>query len=207
MSLRLQERRALLILMTLVEECSNAQIDEKYHLKIDRAVRENLVDAGLIKARKTTRPRIAWWHELTEEGWRRCRDEFTRPAPERSDPTTRVLYGVLPFVDALLRRNGQQLADLLTVPAATPPDLPTRLREAYEELTENQSGLVSLIDIREALSDTPRPELDELLRTMNRSREIVLSPDADQKNVTPASRAAAIEIGGEAKHELTIPRS
>ncbi len=50
----------------------------------------------------------------------------------------------------------------------------------------------------------PRTELDEVLVEMDRRREIQLDPDPNRAGLTQDARSAAISIGGEDKHLISI---
>lgn len=79
-----------------------------------------------------------------------------------------------------------------------------RVRDAYRELTSRPGELASLARLREKLSDVPRADLDRVLRDMDRRREIQLDPDPNRKALPAEAHAAAVRIGGEDKHLISI---
>jgi hypothetical protein len=73
-------------------------------------------------------------------------------------------------------------------------------------LPTDQLGQVSLADLRDALGRLPQGEINRVLRDLATNREIDLVPEINPKILTPRERAAAIHLGGEDHHYLTIPR-
>lgn len=81
-----------------------------------------------------------------------------------------------------------------------------RIRTAYKELVAQPAGWVALRRLREHLNDIPRDELDKTLYNMDLTPGVFLEPEVNQKTLTDADWAAAIRIGGEEKHLLSIMR-
>lgn len=65
-------------------------------------------------------------------------------------------------------------------------------------------ALLSLARLRDELSDVPRADLDAELKRLNRERVIQLDPDPDRRNLTARARAAAIPLGGEDLHLVSL---
>ncbi|WP_405433216.1 hypothetical protein [Micromonospora sp. NBC_00617] len=228
-------RQALVALMTHVAEASNPELYEQFRLRIEKNVREELESAGFIVWRKGLRGTII--HELTDEGWKRARREVGADAPERATSAWLLHYGTFKHLDRLLAAHNLQLADLYVGPpgvpgtdtqpsneeVSTPPKgaaVPTngdqagepdgiegRIRETYLRLADAPGSLVSLARLRGSLADLARDDLDRVLRAMDRRREIHLEPDPNRKALTQAARDAAVVIGGEDKHLITIDHS
>jgi hypothetical protein len=206
-SLTIPEKSALLVLMLLGKEVANAQIKDTYRFSIEKPVRDELVRRGLIDVREERRPRKHYVHVLTEAGWRHGRRELAEPLPERADRSFRVLHGVLCAVDAYLTRTHQELRPFLHEHAEPPEaDVTEWIESAYDSLVGRPGGWVSLTRLRGALSRIPRDELDDALRILSRRPQVFLIPEANQKILTSEDRAAAVELGGEAKHLLSIER-
>jgi hypothetical protein len=207
--LSVPERSALLALMTFVTAASNSEIRDRYGFTIDKQVRERLIDAGYLTATKTAR--TGFVHELADKGWARCRDELATPPPGRAHRAYRILHGVLGCLDQYLTATGLTLADFLE-PQAKPDtdDLDAtrpaddRLLASYDELASRPGAWVGLARLREALPDLPRQEFDEALLQLDLLPHVSLIPEANQKALTAADRAAAIHVGGEDKHLLQI---
>ncbi|MGC4856988.1 hypothetical protein ACLQ24_27350 [Micromonospora sp. DT4] len=222
-------------LMTHVSEASNPELYEQFRMRIEKNIRKELEDAGLIVWRKGLRGTII--HELTDEGWGRARREVGADAPERASAAWLLHYGTLKHLDRLLAARNLQLADLYVGPpgipgvdsqpsdeGSTPPKgaavrddgdqagnepdgIEDRVRRAYLRLAETPGALVSLARLRGSLRDLARDDLDRALRAMDRRREVHLEPDPNRKALTQAVRDAAVAIGGEDKHLITIDHS
>lgn len=212
--LSVPERSALLALMTFVTEASNTEIHTRYRFTIEKGVRERLTQLGYITTYRSggNKP---YRHELTEAGWRRCREELSAPAPDRAHRAYRLLYGVLHILDAHLRRSGSELADVFVPspdssaparPVANASDTQARVRAEYQDLAAEPGAWVSLTRLRSALSDLPRPEVDQALLHLGVQPRVHLIPESNQKVLSDADRAAAVRVGGEEMHLLAIDR-
>lgn len=78
-----------------------------------------------------------------------------------------------------------------------------RVRGAYRQLTQQPGELVSLTDLRPMVGGY-RPHVDAALLHLHRQRQAVLIPESNQKTLTTADRDAAIVIGDQAKHSISI---
>lgn len=65
-------------------------------------------------------------------------------------------------------------------------------------------GWMPLTRLRSTLADLDRAAQDAALKDLFRRQDLDLVPEANRKALTPADHAAAIEIGGEAKHAARI---
>jgi hypothetical protein len=80
-----------------------------------------------------------------------------------------------------------------------------RIRAAYSAVTGGTPGTwIDLSRIRPHLQDITRAEQDAALRQLERQPDVNLVPESNQKTLTPARRAAAVEIGFQPKHLLWI---
>jgi hypothetical protein len=205
-------RQALIALMVRVTPASNPDLRESYRMQIDKATRQELADAGLISWRKGVRGAI--FHELTERGWIRARQEFVVAPPERVSSAWLLHYATLRHLASIMERNDHKIADVFaatdpgpeTAPSGETEDTPLedRIKRAYSEVAESPGDLVSLFSIRERLADFDRAELDRVLKEMDRRREIHLDPDPRRNELPQEVLDAAIAVGGEDKHLLTI---
>ncbi|WP_284742788.1 hypothetical protein [Amycolatopsis sp. RTGN1] len=207
--LTLPERSALLALMTLIREASNANLTDELGIKIKKEERQHLVELGYIKAWQTGRYR-AWVHELTDEGWRRCGDELGSPTPKGAPKATRLQYSLTRRFAAFMARSDLRIADIFvlddesTAPVA---DITDRIRAAYTELATAPGAGVSLTRLRRAFADVARSDLDAALLRLALEPSVRLNPEFNQKTLTPADRAAALRTGGEDVHLLSIEQS
>lgn len=215
------ERAALLALMTFVDEVANPEIKARYGFPIDGKIRERLKADGYIADRRDgTRPGRPFVLSLEEKGWLWCRDEFSMPPAKEMPKSYRLLYGVLNNVDLYLRRSNCQMADFFSAEAAPAAEagarpatgkhalgadsVEKRIRLAYQALVREPRGWIGLRLLRQELGDLPRGDVDEGLLRLDLLPGVYLQPESDQKNLTDADRAAAIRIGGELKHLLSI---
>jgi len=207
--LSIPERSALLALMTFVAAASNSAIRERYGFTIDRPVRQRLVDEGYLTT--TTGARNVVVHELTDKGWARCREELAAPLPSRAHRAYRILHGVLVSLDHYLTTTDLTLADFLEPQAkpgvdgaadARPAD--DRLRASYVALASRPGAWVGLARLRETLPDVSRQEFDDALLRLDLLPQVSLIAEVNQKALTDADRAAAIHVGGDDKHLLSI---
>lgn len=86
------------------------------------------------------------------------------------------------------------------------PATPEGIAAAVREVDATPGEWVSLTDVRPKLGGT-RAEQDAALLHAARSRQIKIIPEENQKTLTTADRAAAVNIGGEPHHVLMIPRN
>ncbi len=63
---------------------------------------------------------------------------------------------------------------------------------------------MSLARLRPLLGGAEHGDVDTVLRQMDRSPHVSLIPEENQKTLTAKDRAAAVKIGGQDNHLLTI---
>ncbi|MEU4548788.1 helicase-related protein [Nonomuraea dietziae] len=83
-------------------------------------------------------------------------------------------------------------------------DVEQRIRAMVRELEREPGGWVSLTDLRARLSDVPREQMDEALRSLNRQPDATLVPEDNQKALRPEDRAAALTIGDQPKYYIRL---
>ncbi|MEQ4303695.1 hypothetical protein ABNF97_20345 [Plantactinospora sp. B6F1] len=162
---------------------------------------------------------------LTDEGWRRAAEELGAEAPRGAGSTGGALYVALDFLRRLIDHSGTRADDLFrlqisggdvvsALAAAPPPapgpapdrdaDVATMVRRTYQELAGRPGDYVMLSELRSALGDLPRAEVDAALVRLNRERNVHLVPESNQKVLRPEERAAAVNIGNQDKHLIAI---
>jgi hypothetical protein len=198
-------RQALVALMLHVTEASNPDLRKLYHVTIEKSARDQLTREKLITWKKGLRGAI--FHELTDQGWVRGRDELTLAPPEGVGAAWHLLYGTFRHLNGLMIQNGYQLADVFTRKDPGPLSVEDRIRQAYSDLSAEPGELVSLARLRDELSDIPRRTLDDALLEMDRQRAIQLEPDPHRLTLSDRAKEAAIPLGGEDMHLITIGRS
>ena len=198
-------RQALVALMLHVTEASNPDLRKLYHFTIEKSARDQLTREKLITWKKGLRGAI--FHELTDQGWVRGRDELTLAPPEGVGAAWHLLYGTFRHLNGLMIKNGYQLSDVFAAEDPGPLSIEDRIRQAYGELASEPGALVSLARLRDELPDIPRKSLDEALLGFNRQRTIQLEPDPNRMALSDRAKAAAIPLGGEDQHLITIDPS
>lgn len=205
------ERKLVLALMTLVTEASNPDLKARYGWVVTPAIRRRLDKLGYITFRRADGvPGRPYVHELTDAGWSRGHEELAAEPPEGSQPTERLLYGIVNVVDRFMAASGSTLSDIFTPQSratATPQDLGVRITAAYEALAKKPGDPVFLRRIRERLPDVLAADFDAALLELGRRPGVHLQPETKQRVLTDADRAAAISIGGDPKHLLVIEGS
>ena len=86
----------------------------------------------------------------------------------------------------------------------SPEEVEKRIRAAYFELADEPGRHVPLIKLRALLTDLPREDVDAALTRMNLLPDVFVDPQSNQKILTPEERAAAVRIGGQDKHQISI---
>ncbi|WP_213456743.1 hypothetical protein [Rhizomonospora bruguierae] len=198
-------RQALVALMLHVIEASNPDLRRLYRVTIEKSARDQLTREKLITWKKG--PRGAIFHELTDQGWARGRDELTLPPPEGVGAAWHLLYSTFRHLNGLMIKNGYQLSDVFTGDDPGPLSIEDRIRQAYGGLAGEPGALVSLARLRDELPDIPRQRLDEALLDLDRQRAIQLEPDPHRVALSDRAKAAAVPLGGEDMHLITIGRS
>ncbi len=193
------ERAVLLVLMAESRPLPNPELIN-LGPKLDKPSRDKLNGLGLIESYTENRRFV---HELTDKGWHLCRDIVAAGPPPKSTGPAKTLYTVLGSLNRYLTSADLSLADVFgpTDAAATTED---RIRRAYTDLASRPGGWVSLTNLRAALTDIDRSDVDEALRAISRTPGISLIPEENQKVLTTEDRDAAIMIGPEHKHLIAI---
>ncbi len=196
------ERAVLLVLMAQARPLPNPDLIN-LGPKLDKPSRDKLNDAGLIE---TTRENGRFVHELTDKGWRLCRDIVSAGPPPRSTGPAKTLYTVLGALGRYLDTADLSLADVFGAPgpANEAPSLEDRIRSVYADLAPRRGGWVRLTHLRAKLSDTDRDDVDSALRALYRAPDVSLIPEENQKVLTADDRDAAVTIGDQNKHVIAI---
>jgi hypothetical protein len=200
-----QHVSALFVLMGLSRAVSNTELHELAGIRIDGAVRRQLNDEKLVDSSRV-KGNAPYVHELTDKGWSRCGELLTAPAPERPGVLGHAVAPILGGLDRYLRRANLRLADLFQ-PATSREELETSIRDAYATLAREPRDWVRLADLRPLLNGASRDDVDGVLKDMSRGRRAQLAPDSNRKTLTEADRAAAVEIGGEDNHLISVGQS
>lgn len=199
-----QDISALLTLMAVAREIDNTELEEVTGIRITGDVRRRLNDLGLVTStRLGNKPYV---HDLTDKGWVRCRSEFTAERPARPGYYGYAFFAVLNSLDRFLNREDRQLADVFQ-PETGDSGLETQIRAAYRKLAPRPGEPVRLAKLRPLLNGAPKEEVDAVLATLGRKQIVTLTPNPNGKDVTAEDRAAAVRIGGDENHMISIEES
>ncbi|MFC4373413.1 hypothetical protein ACFO5K_04815 [Nocardia halotolerans] len=193
--LTLTERCVLLVLMAEARELTNAELSAIAGLELTGKYRRHLNELGLVDSTLVGR---AFVHELTDRGAVWCAKEFAGRRPARSGPAGGALYTVLAGLHRYLGESGNALADIFR------PDIAAQVETAYAELTRGSGAPVRLAVLRAHLDGVPHGAFDRALGLLARRDGVHVRSEADQKTLTDTDLAAAVVLGGTARHLLTI---
>ncbi|WP_410578464.1 hypothetical protein [Amycolatopsis sp. lyj-108] len=198
---------AMLVLMVIAREMSNPELDEMVGFTLDGKERRQLNDLDLVSSDRSKvlrgRPFV---HELTEYGWAWCEEELsTEGVPSPRTSLGSALYVLLGGLGRHLRRERLRLADLFMPEVQlTAEEIETRIRIAYRKLSQAPRDWVGLVDLRPMLGEASTVDVDAVLKELSRSGQVRLVPESNRKALTAAAHAAAVRIGGEDNHLLSI---
>jgi hypothetical protein len=204
------ENAILIVLMAEAREVLNTELKKVYGLDVRKTSRDKLGRKRYVASRKSG-PTYAL--QLDDQGWVHVQDELTfrsNGATAQAAALSAVLVGLR---DRVLDRSGcksfAELFALTDVRGAAPVAgqdeiLRTRIRNAYAALTGEPGGWVSLARLRQFFGDVPRAAMDDALRLISREPGVTLAPMSNQKTLTDADHDAALHIGGQDKHVLSI---
>lgn len=98
---------------------------------------------------------------------------------------------------------------LSTDPAVREVQIENRIREAAASAGVDRGGELHLtmVQLRAATADLPRGEVDAAIQRMGRQRGVDVLVNENQKELTPADRAAAIHIGPQRYDYMLVQRS
>jgi hypothetical protein len=195
---------ALVVLMSQARELTNPELEQLVGFTLTGKDKNALVDRKLIESRKTAGGAFA--HQLTDEGWRTCKQltEISGGLPTGST-LGRALYVLLSDTRQALGRLNVSHADFFA-PAeeTTADDLSARIRSAYWSLARKPGDWVGLAALRPWLGTTPRADVDRALIELIREPGVHIIPSANLKALTSADRAGALRIGDQDAHAIAI---
>lgn len=213
------ETAVLFILLAEGGPVANADLTREHGCYLKRGQRDNLVRLRLVEVeRKSGRLVLT----LSDRGWAHCRAELASgSAPARSGAVGGALFAVLRRWDRYLTSRHLSLGDFMSgggvemAPAEVVPaseqerglETDERVRAAYAMIAPVVGDLVSLADLREAVGDLVRADVDASLRRLHRKPGVALVPEANQKSLDQRSREAAVVIGDQPKHSIAMQLS
>lgn len=130
--------------------------------------------------------------------------------------STGIPAHLLPAIDTYASQRGLDrvtaVERLLTIGLETsdtstaPQDLTSQIRAAYFSLAPRRAAYVSLTDLRPLLADIDRKTLDAEILRLHVAEDANLIPEENRRVITPEDRVAAIIVGGEPRHLISISR-
>ena len=212
--LTVRQRAVLFALLGEARQVANPELERLIGVRLDGADRRQLNARKYVESTKVGR---AYLHELSDAGWRWCAQELTAPPGERAGSLERAHYKVFGLFARHLDRAGLTLADI-AAPAPDAPasfaangtnaaDLSAFIETGYRSLAAAPGEFVSLRELRLRVAertDRPRPDVDAALTTMFTAQRINLIPQSNQQSLSDADREAALLVGGEYKHLISI---
>jgi hypothetical protein len=200
--LTVRQRAVLFALLGEARPVANPELEALIGVRLDGAERRDLNRRRLVES---TRAGRAFAHELSDAGWRWCRQQLAAAPGERAGSLERAHYQVFGLFARHLDAAGLTLADIARPgPADAEDDLPAGIGTAYRSLAAAPGQFVSLSELRLRLPGRPRPEVDAALAALYAAHRVNLIPQSDQRALSDADRAAAVRVGGEDKHLISI---
>ena len=209
-----RERAALFALLAAARKLSNSELEAQIGMRLTGRERRKLNDLKLVESEKPGREFV---HELSDGGWRWCAGELAAGLTGRGTILERSLYLALGMFERYATAARLSLADVATLDlkrsrgrhkrretAEGDGDLTVRVTAAYEALAPAPGEFVKLRQLREQLPDIPRLALDGTLAAMFAAQRVNLIPQSNQQALTAADREAALRLGGEHKHLVSI---
>ncbi|MFJ4101246.1 hypothetical protein [Amycolatopsis japonica] len=198
-----KQTAAMLALMVVAREVSNPELREIVGFALDGKERRQLNGLDLVASEQRGRP---FYHELTERGWAWCEEELSQEeAPPPRGSLGSALYVVLGGLGRHLRREKLRLADLFMPEVdLTVEEIESRIRLAYRKLSRSPRDWVALVELRPMLGEASTVDVDAVLKELSRSGQAHLVPESNRKALTAADHEAAIRIGGEDNHLISI---
>lgn len=205
--LGVKQRAVMITLMSEGRPLSNTEMKEAHGLVLDGPDRLRLNELGYIESTRANNGNAPFVHELTDPGWRWCREELTagRPRSSREESLGKALYAVLGGIARYLDHIEKGPAEVFAI---TPVEsLEDRIHATYQKLAETPGSNVSLADLRQELNGVPRTEVDDALLRLNSAKGVTLAPQENQRLLTKQERDAALRVGIQNVHLLRIESS
>ena len=218
--LTVRQRAVLFALLGEARQVANPELEQLIGVRLDGAERRDLNDRRLVES---TRAGRAFAHELSDAGWRWCAQELATAPAGRGSSLERAHYRVFAVFARYLDAAGLSLADIVRPEAepeaetetetarleaeAAEADLTACIEAGYRSLAVGSGEFVSLRELRLRLTELtgrPRPDVDTALAALFTAQRINLIPQSNQRALSDADREAALRIGGESKHLISI---
>lgn len=223
--LTMVETATLFVLMAESGSMRNATLTRDHGCRLEKESREKLEQMKLIEVERISGGRLVL--TLGDRGWAYCSDELSADStPPRAGAAGGALYAVLRRIGGFLAVQRSSLADFVAGSTATEApragaekaealestttgsqETVERIRSAYRTLAGRSGDLVSLADLRDLVADVSISDMDAALRRLNRQPGVALVPEANQKTLDARTRVAAVVVGDQPKHSISMEMS
>lgn len=195
----------LIALSSFGGSASNTQLGQRYRFTLTGKKRTALMESGYITSTRKS-GRDPFLHELTEKGKALCRNALrVGPDPDAS-LGHRINQGMFERLTELLAAKGLDIFDSVTPGDESGAATKEGLSTVYFRLASRPGAWVSLTDLRAELAGVERESLDRLLHDLHVAEEVTLIPEENRRSITADDQAAAVRIGGEDRHLISIGR-
>jgi hypothetical protein len=207
MTYGIRERAVMIALAALGGKLSNAELNKVYKLDLKKQFREKLNRDGLVESRPENRSFI---HVLTDKGWQHVENEMGAELPANAGSAGGALYALLAGLRPAATRAGglkALLAGSVGRGDQTPHpanDVRHQIHNAYRALAKRPQDWVQLRDLRLKRAGAAKSDVDSTLKRMFLNKEINLTLNDDQGSITQADSDAAIRIGANDMHMLSM---
>lgn len=204
---------ALVVLMAEARQLTNTELTALAGFTLTGADNTTLEKTlGLVETDRSQKP---FAHQLTDKGWALVRRLHLMQPPNESKSATRTLLTLLRNIDRSLEQlqstHGVKLShgeffrqqQHATNEGADPE---AQVRTAYAVLAPQPGDWVGLADLRDRLPGLTKAEVDAALLALLDQDGVRIIPVANTKALSARDRAAAVDIGGEDSHVLSIGR-
>lgn len=176
----------------------------RLRINLERPARDELVQAGLVKVHRE-RDNGPLSLQLTDAGRDRVDEHIDAALPSGTKCGVATLRLVLATVRPLLHQPPPVPDGAGShPPAAADLDMEARIRTTYAAVAPRPGAWVMLSRLRDALGAADRAAVDAALIRLNRSPDVQVVPDSNQKVLTDAERAGAVRIGNQDRHAISI---
>jgi hypothetical protein len=194
---------ALVVLTAEAREVTNTDLKELAGFSLNGADNKKLEALGLVETDRSHRP---FSHHVTKKGRDVVDELHTTTPPKAGGSAIRSLFTLLKNLHrALGEGSTAEFFSRERGPKPAPePDVEQRIRAAYDMLPKQAGGWVGLADLRDRLPDLDRAAVDAALRAMAREPGVRIIPVANSASLQPRDRAAALRLGDQDNHVLSI---
>lgn len=211
--LKLADSSALVVLLKDGGEVPNAEFKQRFGFELRAESRRRLEKLGLIEVRKEGQ-RIHL--SVSEKGWSGgALDVFDLEPPARSGATGALAATLLEVARHYLKVADIPLSEYLQPgggyvrpgggkAGASDAETGELIRKAYAGLAREPGESVLLSRLRAELPDVDRATVDEALIALDREPGVRVFAQSNQKTLTGAEREAAVSIGNQDKHLISI---